>query len=221
MSDPSVDLVTRAAVQTWLESLTLTPPPTAVVTDLPEPNDVHTLPVLAGIWVATGWDLMDEPEVAGMVGDRAVLDFGELAAPFNLIWRCGSRDVADVARSEIRAAFLFAALEAGSVGNGTTLRLAATYAGTHAFELAIRLTAEHLSGPKEVDGVMRNYWELTLVGEIAYPLLHIEPEGAGTGLMDIIVDLKKPLVAGPTEAFEHPPFELNDLPPDYTPVTER
>ena len=61
---------------------------------------------------------------------------------------------------------------------------------------------------------MRNFWEVTLAGQIAYPLLHVEPAGAGTGLMDIIVDLTPP-------DFDHPPFDLNNLPGDYTPVQER
>ena len=211
----TVDDAARAAVQTWLESLSFTVTPELVTTLPPNSGDVYdALPALAAVWIDTMWEYEDKSE-AGAVDGRTVYSRGTVEAPISFAYRCGSRNAAEVARAELRTHLLEAGDASGNIPDTPAFELDATWL-THPFPVTVNLEpGDYVRGPGTVDGVTRNYWVAFLVGQVEYPLLTIEAVGAETGTMDVGIELTQGPESRP--GYVQPPFKLNDLPDGYVP----
>ncbi len=196
----SVEKTGRETIKAWIESIGLAPTPTVVQVEEPKPPAKQTLPTFEVQFGAETWGVQYRKQV-GSVGDRALLDYGELSAAAAFTWRCGSEEHAEAFREQFRSSFLLACERDGKLADTPVLQLDATFFGFHPGRVYVYLEdGENLIFPSRRETGIVDYWVLTHSMMVTLPLLVLEPL-PGTGFMDVLINAGQPDID---------PFDMND-----------
>jgi hypothetical protein len=198
----SIEKTARATIKAWIEGLGLAPAPTVVQVEEPKPDAHRTLPTFEVTFGAEKWGTHNVGEHVGEVGDRGILDFGELSTEAGLTWRCASEEHAEAFREQFRSLLLLQTQEeaAGKLAGTLTIKLPATFLGVIDGVVTLYLEkGRNLIFPERRETGMVDYWVLTHSALVTLPLLVLEPL-PGTGFMDVLIEVGQP----------EDPFDMNN-----------
>lgn len=192
----SVQKIARTAIEGWLDSAGLLPPPTEIRVEEPEPNAKITLPVF-GI----AWGEEDEVPAQGQIvaqhEGHDVWEFGEIEILSRWVWRVGSQADAEAVRASFRAKFLIYAQKAS---NTPVLRLPADFYGLDRTVSTYRESDGAMTNPSARDTAVVDYWIYSHAMRTSYPLLVVD-DAESAGLMNILINAGQPDID---------PFDMND-----------
>lgn len=195
----SLEKTARAAIKAWIESLALTPTPTVVQVEEPKPDAHRTLPTFEVQFGAESWNVNYREQVSN-VGNRAILDYGEIETDARFVWRCGSESDAESFREQFRSRFLLYAEAAGKLADTPVVKLSGSFFGVYDAPIHLYLNRpDNLVYPAARETGVVDYWVLAHSLVVTFPLLLFEPL-PGTGFMDVLIEVGQP----------EDPFDMNN-----------